>query len=177
MQHRRLIKYEKNSGGTYWKSVLAFELNLYMHSKHRHWLQIYSPMGQVYRITSLRPLSWIVFMHKRSPGIPQNRLLLAAPCIYLRYPPVFLDTISRKTKPVKNNDYTHSTLSETIGSLGCRRNSLDGSMLIRQLTELQLFHSAGYHLSALSLWGSWVSYLHNLLIRLKANHQITLRLG
>ncbi len=30
------------------------------------------------------------------------------------------------------------TLSEAIGSLGCRRNSSDGSMLIRQLTEPQL---------------------------------------
>ncbi len=49
------------------------------------------------------------------------------------------------------------TLSEAIGSLGCRRNSSDGSMLIRQLTEPQLLtcstteesagipvHSAGY---------------------------------
>ncbi len=31
-----------------------------------------------------------------------------------------------------------STLSEAIGSLGCRRNSSSGSVLIRQLTELQL---------------------------------------
>ena len=30
------------------------------------------------------------------------------------------------------------TLSEAIGSLGCRRNSSSGSMLIRQLTEPQL---------------------------------------
>ncbi len=58
-----------------------------------------------------------------------------------------------------NRNYYHlSTLSVAIGSLGCRRNSSGGSMLIRQLTELQLLtcsrtegsadipvHSAGYH--------------------------------
>ncbi len=32
---------------------------------------------------------------------------------------------------------SESTLSEAISSLGCRRNSSSGSMLIRQLTEVQ----------------------------------------
>ena len=35
-----------------------------------------------------------------------------------------------------------STLSEAIGSLGCIRNSPSGSVLIRQLTELQLMTSS-----------------------------------
>ena len=34
-----------------------------------------------------------------------------------------------------------ATLSEAISSLGCRRNSSDGSMLIRQLTEVQFLTS------------------------------------
>ncbi len=63
------------------------------------------------------------------------------------------------------------TLSEAIGSLGCRRNSSNGSVLIRQLTELQLMtssrsvESAGisvnsveYNRSPLSLCvSSWVN--------------------
>ena len=36
-----------------------------------------------------------------------------------------------------------STLSEAIGSLGCRRNSSSGSVLIRQLTALQLMTCCG----------------------------------
>ncbi len=66
MQHRWDIKYEINSGGTYWKHesncsigsssptdvpfkyVLEFELNLCctctVQGKHWHWLQIYSPI-------------------------------------------------------------------------------------------------------------------------------------
>ncbi len=34
--------------------------------------------------------------------------------------------------------YIINTLSEAIGSLGCRRTRTSGSVLIRQLTELQL---------------------------------------
>ncbi len=65
--------------------------------------------------------------------------------------------------PYRDQGVQHA-LSEAIGSLGCRRNSSDGSMLIRQLTELELLtcsrtedsagipvHSAGYYLSPLSL--------------------------
>ncbi len=39
------------------------------------------------------------------------------------------------------------TLSEAIGLLGCRRNSPSGSVMIRQLTELQLWStfSIGHH--------------------------------
>ncbi len=62
------------------------------------------------------------------------------------------------------------TLSGAIGSLGCRRSSSGGSVLIRQLTELQIMtcswsvesygisdNSVGYHWSPLSLcsWLRW----------------------
>ncbi len=40
------------------------------------------------------------------------------------------------------HDYT---LSEATGSLGCRRNSSQGSVLIKQLTELQLL--TGYQIT------------------------------
>ena len=36
---------------------------------------------------------------------------------------------------------SYLTLSEAIGSLGCRSNSSDGSVLINQLTESQLLTS------------------------------------
>ena len=55
-----------------------------------------------------------------------------------------------------------AALSEAIGSLGCRRNSSNGSVLIKQLAEAQLLTSSetadpgvfpvywtGYHLSQL----------------------------
>ncbi len=60
-------------------------------------------------------------------------------------------------------NFVLTTLSEAISSLGCRRNSSSGSMLIRQLTELQIMtssrsvetagisvNSVGYHRSPLS---------------------------
>ncbi len=59
---------------------------------------------------------------------------------------------------------SYGALSEAIGSLGCRRTSSSGSMLIMQLTELQIMicsrsvesaeisvYSAGYRWSPLSL--------------------------
>ncbi len=44
--------------------------------------------------------------------------------------------------------YPVTALSEAISSLGCRRNSSSGSMLIRQLTEVQLLTNVKTAVSA-----------------------------
>ena len=50
------------------------------------------------------------------------------------------------------------TLSEVIRSLGCRRNSSSGSVLIRQLTEAQLTGSGLDWSAALRQWTVFACY-------------------
>ncbi len=63
-------------------------------------------------------------------------------------------------KGLKESPYA---LSEAISSLGCRRNSSSGSMLIRQLTEAQLltsFKTATWGLFSVHWTGCHLSQLH-----------------
>ncbi len=97
------------------------------------------------------------------------------PCRGVRKPKLVIDQWFQCNVQHGCLEKSGSTLSEAISSLGCRRNSSSGSMLIRQLTELQLMassrsvepagisvNSVGYHRSPLSQCTSctWLRCIH-----------------